>query len=362
MPGIVDVARKAGVSITTVSRTFNPVIEYPVAPATRQRVLAAAAALQYSPSALARALVTRRSRIVGVLVGDIVDPYFAEIARGIEDVARRAGYLVIVCNTSRDPGTERRYISALRDYRADAIMFLGGDIFDEASRRALERDMVAVTRLGTVAVGVAGDRVGLPAFDIDHAAAAEEMTRYLVGLGHRDIGFIGGLPSVSTARQRLAGFRAGMAAAGLSSDRLEPADFTYAGGYTAALRMLEAPRPTAIFAANDQMALGALAACRRAGVEVPTDMTVVGFGNTAAAEHAVPALSTVAMPRHQLGVEAMQAVLDALAVESTAVRGRRLPFYLVIRESSSGPPTSVGRKARRASAPAPRRGTDRVRS
>src|SRR5262249_46224834 len=142
MPGIVDVARKAGVSITTVSRTFNPVSDYPVAQATRQRVLAAAAALQYSPSALARALVTRRSRIVGVLLGDIVDPYFAEIVRGIEDVARRAGYLVIVCNTSRDPGTERRYVSALRDYRADAIMFLGGDIFDEASRRALERDMV----------------------------------------------------------------------------------------------------------------------------------------------------------------------------------------------------------------------------
>src|SRR6266536_368512 len=136
MPGIVDVARKAGVSITTVSRTFNPVSDYPVAQATRQRVLAAAAALQYSPSALARALVTRRSRIVGVLVGDI---------------------------------------------------------FDEASRRALERDLVAVTRQGTVAVGVAGDRAGLPAFDIDHSGAAEEMTRYLVGLGHRTIGFIGGL-------------------------------------------------------------------------------------------------------------------------------------------------------------------------
>jgi LacI family transcriptional regulator len=333
MPGIVEVARRAGVSITTVSRTFNPVTEYPVASATRQRVLAAAAALQYSPSALARALVTRRSRIVGVLVGDIVDPYFAEIVRGIEDVARRAGYLVIVCNTSRDPGTERRYVSALRDYRADAILFLGGDIFDDVSRRALERDLLTVTRQGTVAVGVAGDRGGLPAFDIDHSAAAEEMTRYLVGLGHRHIGYIGGLPSVSTARERLAGFRAGMAAAGLSSDLVEHADFAYAGGYTATIRLLE-QRPTAIFAANDQMALGALAACRQAGLVVPTDITVVGFGNTAAAEHAVPALSTVAMPRHQLGVEAMQAVLDALVLESTVIRARRLPFYLVIRESS----------------------------
>src|SRR6185436_6187339 len=218
MTSITEVARRAGVSITTVSRVLNPVSEYPVAAATRQRVLAAAAALQYSPSALARALVTRRSRIVGVLVGDIVDPYFAEIARGIEDVARRAGYLVIVCNTSRDPGTERRYVSALRDYRADAILFLGGDIFDDASRRALERDLAAVARQGTVAVGVAGDRAGLPSFDIDHSAAAEEMTRYLVGLGHQRIGFIGGLGNVTTARQRLAGFQSGMAAAGLSAD------------------------------------------------------------------------------------------------------------------------------------------------
>jgi LacI family transcriptional regulator len=338
MPGIVEVARKAGVSITTVSRTFNPATDYPVAPATRQRVLAAAAALQYSPSALARALVTRRSRIVGVLVGDIVDPYFAEIVRGIEDVARRAGYLVIVCNTSRDPGTERRYVSALRDYRADAILFLGGDIFDDASRRALERDMLAVTRQGTVAVGVAGDRAGLPAFDIDHAAAAEEMTRYLVGLGHRRIAFIGGLPSVSTARERLAGFMAGMAAASLSADIVEDADFTYNGGHAAATRLIDR-QPTAIFAANDQMALGALAAVRQAGLGVPSDITVVGFGNTSAAEHAVPALSTVAMPRHQLGVEAMQAVLDALAVDSAVVRARRLPFYLVIRESSA-PPSS----------------------
>ncbi len=345
MPGIVDVARKAGVSITTVSRTLNPVTEYPVAQATRQRVLAAAAALQYSPSALARALVTRRSRIVGVLVGDIVDPYFAEIVRGIEDVARRAGYLVIVCNTSRDPGTERRYVSALRDYRADAILFLGGDIFDDASRRALERDMVAVTRQGTVAVGVAGDRAGLPAFDIDHSSAAEEMTHYLVGLGHRTIGFIGGLPSVSTARERLAGFRAGMAAAGLSSNLFEHADFTYPGGHAAALRMLH-QHPTAIFAANDQMALGTLAACRQVGVAVPAEVTVVGFGNTAAAEHAVPALSTVSMPRHQLGVEAMQAALDALALDTTSVRPRRLPFYLVIRESS-GPPASPARKPRK---------------
>src|SRR5207248_7094077 len=157
MATITEVARRAGVSIATVSRVLNPVAEYPVAAATRRRVLVAAAALQYSPSALARALVTRRSRMVGVLLGDIVDPYFAEIVRGIEDVARRAGYLVVICNTSRDPGTERRYVAALREYRAEAIIFLGGDIFDEPTRGAVERELASLTDEHAVALAVAGD-------------------------------------------------------------------------------------------------------------------------------------------------------------------------------------------------------------
>jgi len=346
---ITEVARKAGVSITTVSRVLNPVSAYPVAPATRRRVLAAAQALQYSPSALARALVTRRSHMIGVLLGDIVDPYFAEIVRGIEDVARRAGYLVVVCNTSRDPGTERRYVTALREYRADAIIFLGGDIFDAASRRALERDLSTLSRHGAVALAVAGDHANLPAIDIDHAAAAQELVRYLVGLGHQHIGFVSGPMTVSTARYRLDGFRTAMAAAGLETDLVEEADFTYAGGQAAAARLLPA-QPTAIFAANDQMALGVLAACRAAGVAVPADVTVVGFGNTSAAEHAVPSLTTLSMPRHQLGVEAMQAVLDALELQAPHIFPRRLPFHLVIRESSAPPRTAARTTPREKSA------------
>src|SRR5437868_3241850 len=227
MASITEVARRAGVSITTVSRVLNPVSEYPVAAATRRRVLAAAAALQYSPSALARALVTRRSHMIGVLLGDIVDPYFAEIVRGIEDVARQAGYLVVICNTSRDPGTERRYVTALREYRADAIIFLGGDIFDKPTRRALERELASMGDHGAVALAVAGDHAGLPAIDIDHAAGAEEMVRYLVGLGHRRIGFISGPLNVSTSRHRREGFLAGLAAAGPEADLLAQGDVPY---------------------------------------------------------------------------------------------------------------------------------------
>jgi LacI family transcriptional regulator, galactose operon repressor len=335
---IAEVARHAGVSIATVSRALNPDAQYPVAPATRRRVLASASALKYSPSALARALVTRRSHMVGVLLGDIVDPYFAEIVRGIEIVARQAGYLVVICNTGRDPGTERRYVTALRDYRADAIIFLGGDIFDQSTRRALVRELKSLDSYGGVAVAVAGDHADLPAIDIDHAGGSEEMVRYLVGLGHRRIAFLSGPLNVSTARYRRDGFIRAMNKSGLSTDLIEEGDFTYAGGQSAARRLL-ASEPTAIFAANDQMALGVLAACRAAHVAVPEQVSVVGFGNTAAAEHSVPGLTTVSMPRHQLGVDAMQAVLDVLELErpsARTVQPRRLPFHLVIRESSSG--------------------------
>ncbi len=345
MASITEVARRAGVSITTVSRVLNPVTEYPVAAATRRRVLAAASALQYSPSALARALVTRRSHMIGVLLGDIVDPYFAEIVRGIEDVARRAGYLIVVCNTSRDPGTERRYVTALRDYRADAIIFLGGDIFDAPTRRALERELASMSEQGAVALAVAGDHADLPAIDIDHTAGAEEMVRYLVGLGHSRIAFLSGPLTVSTSRYRRQGFLNAMTAAGLSTDLIEEGDFAYAGGQLAGAALLR-DKPTAIFAANDQMALGTLAACRAAGVAVPGDVSVVGFGNTSSAEHAVPSLTTVSMPRHQLGVEAMQAVVDALALDKPRVFPRRLPFHLVIRESSGPPPGDQRSKPR----------------
>src|SRR5215470_12390116 len=266
MPGIKDVAKRAGVSITTASRVLNNV-EYPVAANTRRRVEAAARELRYSPSALARALVTRRSGIVGVLVGDMVDPYFAEIARGVEDAARRAGYLVAVCNTDRDPETERRYVATLSDYHVDALIFIGGDIVSSTVQRKLKQQLTLASKRGTLAVACAGEHAGLPTIDIDHDAAARDMTDYLLSLGHRRIGFIGGPRDISTSGQREAGFRAALADADLHPTLLVDSDFTYTGGLEAARRLLVDHTPTAIFAANDQMALGALNAARAVGLE-----------------------------------------------------------------------------------------------
>ena len=335
MASITDVARLAGVSITTASRVLNPVAGYPIAATTRQRVLAAAESLQYSPSQIARALVTRRSRIVG----DIVDPYFAEIVRGVEDVARRAGYMVVVCNTDRDPATERRYLAALRDYRADAILFLGGDFNDPAGRRELEQELALARRNGTVALALAGDRAGLPTVDVDHRAGARQMTEYLIGLGHRRIGFIAGPVVVSTARQRLDGFRDAMQVAGLDAGAVAEGGFNYAGGVEAAERLLLA-RPTAIFAANDEMAIGALTAARMAGLTVPVDLSVVGFGDTSRARQVVPALTTVFMPRQEIGAAAMEMVLAALGPAKRPAASLTVAHHIVSR-GSAGPPSGV---------------------
>jgi LacI family transcriptional regulator len=278
------------------------------------------------------------------MVGDIVDPYFAEIVRGVEDVARRAGYMVVVCNTDRDPATERRYLAALRDYRADAILFLGGDFNDPAGRRELEQELALARRNGAVALALAGDRAGLPTVDVDHRAGARQMTEHLLGLGHRRIGFIAGPVAVSTARQRLDGFRDAMQAACLDASAVVEGGFTYAGGVDAAERLLLAS-PTAIFAASDEMATGALTAARMAGLTVPADLSVVGFGDTARAGQAVPALTTVFMPRHEIGAAAMEMVLAALGPTKRPASSQTVAHHVGTRGSAAPPRGTNGRSA-----------------
>jgi LacI family transcriptional regulator len=280
MPGIVEVARKAGVSITTVSRTFNPVSDYPVAQATRQRVLAAAAALQYSPSALARALVTRRSRIVGVVVGDIVDPYFAEIARGIEDVAR-AWYLNRLQYQPRSG-----HQTALRRPCATIAPTPSCSWVATSSRDqpACVRATWRRSRAGAPSPSASRAIAAAPAFDIDHTAAAEGMT--LPGRPRPPAHRLRRVRSVTTAGQRLAG-SGRMTASGLSPDLVDDGDFAYSGGLAAAARLLERRRRVVRRERSDgARRAGGVSPCWGGGTH---GITVVGFGNTAAAEHAVPA-------------------------------------------------------------------------
>ena len=333
-----DVARRAGVSLSTASRVVND-NGYPVAEATRQRVLDAVRELNYSPSVLARALVTKRTQIVGVIVGDVEDPYFAEIVRGVEDVARRVGYLVIVCNADRDPATELSYLRTLLDYRVDGVILAGGGVLDEAYRQPHIQAVSQLEHQGSVVVALAEVAAAVPRVTIDNRGAAAEMTRYVVGLGHTRIGAIAGPAHITTAQSRLQGMRDVLVERGLPFDLIESGDFTVEGGERAADALFSrSPRPTAIFALNDQMAVGALTAAHRRGLQVPHDLTIVGFGDTIAARQAWPPLTTVSVPRHQMGAVAMRGLLEQLQ-GGPPVASSLLECTLVVR-GSCGPPST----------------------
>jgi LacI family transcriptional regulator len=347
-----DVARRAGVSLSTASRVINDK-GYPVAQATRQRVLDAVRELNYSPSVLARALVTKRTQIVGVIVGDVEDPYFAEIVRGVEDVARRSGYLVIVCNADRDPATELSYLRTLHDYRVDGVILAGGGVLDEAYRQPHIQAVAQLEDQGSVVVALAEVAAPVPRVTIDNRGASALMTRHVVELGHRRIGVIAGPEQITTAQSRLQGVldvlteHGDVLAEQATTDDLIASgaltvvsgDFTVEGGERAAEALYDrAPRPTAIIAVNDQMAVGALTAAHRRGLSVPGDLTIVGFGDTIAARQAWPPLTTVSVPRHEMGAIAMCGLLGQLQ-GGPPVAGRLLECTLVVR-GSCGPPAA----------------------
>ncbi len=338
---IYDVARAADVSITTVSRVMGTSTRR-VRPATRERVLRAVGELGYSPSALARALVTRQTRLVGVLVGDATDPYFAGILRGVEDTARANGYLVLLCNTDREADVELRYLHVLRDYRADGILFAGGCQTDPAYLRELEGLVTRMREHGTAIVALARYPFGIPEVGIDNTAATGCAVEHLLELGHRRIAFIGGRPGVSTSEERLAAYRSVLEAAGLRYDPVLvlPGDYTYSGGRRAAdLLLAISPRPTAVLAINDASAVGCLVALKEHGLRVPAEISVAGINDIPAAHYVEPALTTVSVPIYELGAIGMRHLLRGLAGEAVPP-SQRLEHDLVVRRSTAPPPRS----------------------
>jgi len=308
MASLADISRRAGTSVATASRVLNG-SSHPVSEATRARVLQAAADLGYAPSALAQALVTRSSRIIGVIVNDIVDPYFAEIARGVEDVAGRMGYLVMVCNADHRVEAEIEYVQALRDYHAEGLVFAGsgaasaGPVNDE-----LATHVEAARARGARVVALA--RRELPAFHVgvDNAGAAYDVTDYLISLGHRRIAFVDGPPELYTSEERRAGFSAAMAASQLSDELRFAGGFDFESGLAAGRRLLTCrPLPDAVVAANDEAAIGVLTSFRHADVDVPGQVSVAGIDDTRSARFVD--LTTVNLPLYDLGAVAARHIL-----------------------------------------------------
>jgi LacI family transcriptional regulator len=304
---LADISRRANVSIATASRVLNG-SSHPVSDATRDRVLAAAKELGYRPSELARALVKRTSRIVGVIVGDIVDPYFAEIARGVDDVAGPAGHLTMVCNAERRADAEIAHLGVLLDYHAAGVVFAGSGYEDPAEADGLRAVVRELQAGGSIVVALAARDLDCASVLVDNRAAARDATEHLLGLGHRRIAFVEGPPGLHTSAHRLEGFEAAMAAAGAEPARL-PGGFEYEAGDAAAAELLAAgDLPDAILAVNDEVAIGLLTGLRRAGVDIPGRVSLAGIDDTRPAR--LVDLTSVSLPLHELGERAARVILE----------------------------------------------------
>jgi LacI family transcriptional regulator len=331
-----DVAERAGVSVATVSRVLNG--QEVVREETMRRVLDAAEALCYVPNVAARSLSIRRSQTIGIVLPDVHGEFFSEVIRGIDIAARRARYHILVSGSHSDTGEMLEVLAAMRG-RVDGLVVMAPDVARAALHHSLPPDLPLV-----LLNSVDGGR---NAITIDNFGGARSMIRYLAELGHRRIAFIKGPAQNADARERLRGFRNAMRGLGNLGDitprPLELAgDFTEESGYQAAVEVLEAApaaqRPTAIFAANDSMAVGALAALAEAGVAVPDEMSVAGFDDIPIARYVAPPLTTIQVDIADLGRRAFGLLLDAIERPAGAA-GRRdcIATTLVARQSCRSP-------------------------
>ncbi|MEU6808513.1 LacI family DNA-binding transcriptional regulator [Streptomyces sp. NPDC046831] len=354
MATMADVARSAGVSVATVSHVLNGT--RPVLPHTRRAVLEAVEELGYTPNTLARSLVTSRTRSIGLAVSAVGNPFFTEILQGVEAAALAHGYSLLIADPHDDPAHERRVVRLLHERRVDGVI---------VAPSARPHELVAyLSRHGVPTVFL--DRVvddlpdGAPAFDQVCADGAEPTARlvaHLAGLGHRRIGLVAGLPELSTTRERIAGYRRGLAASGLPHDgRLVVHGDSSSDGAeraTATLLSLAAP-PTGLVTANNAMTLGALRALRERGLSVPGDLALCCFDDFPWADLFSPRLTAVAQPSRELGTRAVEVLLERLAAPDRSARTVRLACTFVHRTSCGCPERPSGAVSRHAARPTAR--------
>lgn len=339
MTTIIDVAKHSGVSATTVSRVINN-SSHPVNPETRLRVLKSVEELNFMPSLLARALVSEKTHLIGVIVGDGSDPYFANIVRGITDAAQESGYLTIICNTERIPKVELSYLQLLRDYSADGIIFAGSAMLDSEYKDELAATVTNLQKNNVRVIALSNQYLDMPQVRIDDVLAAKEVTEYLIGLGHRRIGFITGPAGLITSELRLEGYKQALSEMGLAfePELVVEGDFTYESGrHAAGVLVTQQPAPTAIFGSNDREALGCLFKLNELGIQVPTQISVVGFDDIETTQYVHPPLTTVHVPMHEIGVIGVKQLLQASEKGEAGEVIHKAPHSLVIRASTAPP-------------------------
>jgi LacI family transcriptional regulator len=305
---IKDVARAAGVSTATVSHVINN--SRFVSAETRARVLSAVEHCNYYPNAHARSLASGRSQILGLLISDIANPFFPELVKSIEAAAYEHGYDVVLSNTNYDPARTSHYVRRLIERKVTGVALMTSEL-DMALVDELARKHVSVVFLDLDAPGV-----NMSNLRIDYEHGIEEAVRHLAALGHRELAFIGGPARLRSAVKRREAFRASVARylPGAPPPLICEGDFQLAGGQRAAQKiMARRRRPTAVVTANDLMAFGAMQTFQAAGLNIPADISLVGFDDVAFAALSNPPLTTVCLPRMELGRRAVEALMATVA-------------------------------------------------
>ena len=341
MATLAEVARQAGVSLATASRVLNGSTRV-VRPELRERVLAAATDLRYTPNAHAQALAGNRTASIGVVLHDVSDPYFATIAGGAMRRAAEHDLLVMMACTFRDPDRELAYVRMLHQQRAQAIILAGSGYHDKERTEQLAAAIAAYQAGGGRVAVVSQHRFDVDTVLPDNQGGARRLARALLGLGHREFAIVTGPEHLLTVRDRYLGFRheLGRAAGRLPNDRVADGGFTRDGGYEATRRLAAAgvlSQVTCLVALSDVMAIGALAALRDEGIRVPEDISLAGFDDIPTVRDLAPPLTTVRLPLEEMGSRALEL---ALKPPEDGPHVIRIDAEVVLRDSTARPGSS----------------------
>jgi LacI family transcriptional regulator len=324
-----DVARAAGVSTATAARALGGYGHS--SPAARRKVAESADRLGYRPNAVARALVSRATTTVGLVVGDIENPFFAAAARGLADAMDAHGYTVLLANADEDADRERRAVEALRARQVDGMVVVPAPGASPGHLADLVAAGIPLVLLDRVVAGVEADSVL-----VRNTAGAADAVAHLTGLGHRRIGVVSDPPEITSSAERIAGYRRALRAAGIEPDPslVSIGGPTRADGEAAARRLLDRPdRPTAVFTANNFMTVGTLRAARALGLRIPDDLALVGFDDLDWTTLVEPPVTVVSQPVTELGRAAGERLLARMGGEDGPARRIRLPARLIVRGS-----------------------------
>jgi DNA-binding LacI/PurR family transcriptional regulator len=330
-----DVADHANVSVSTVSYVLNDT--GPVSADRRARILNAVRELNYIPNESARNLKRRSASTIGLVIPDLSNQFFSLLASGVAHAAAARDFLVVLCSAENTEEAESGNARLLRSQRVDGVVYLTG--FHESPTSLLE-----LQSLGPVVL--VDERVpgaDLPAVLADGRRGAREVAAHVVALGHKRFACLAGPTALWTAEQRLAGYREALALGGLDPDNMEVliGDYRMESGFSLAKKVLDAPvdkRPTALLCANDMMAIGALEYCRTHGLNVPQDVSVVGFDDVPMAPLLSPRLTTVRQPAREMGIHAAGLLLDLVNGNLKPNVPETFPVEVIVRESAAKPP------------------------